>query len=246
MFDLTELTDRKAQEIGSIIRRFGLGADSVEAVAQRIVRYLYDHCVNAAGQRQVALVRVFKSHPYRLLPAELRTYIDGLPTSAGLSQAEKDEIRCLTLLASAGVEPAWNDRRLSARYRAVPLVNERGLERLRMVSQLINQFGLSTDAVLRPDPSLFTDTRHKNFNVFFVPTARDSPYIPAQADFVIPYGIQTVLGIGAMMPDGDFVTVILFLQVNLTRAIAESCRYLMVALQLAMVPLHRRVFSGTP
>jgi hypothetical protein len=243
MFDLTELTDRKAQEIAAAMRRFGLGADSLEAVAQRIVRYLYDHCVSATGQRQIGLVRVFKSHPYRLLPDELRTYVDGLPTSLGLAATEKDAMRCLALLATAGAEPAWNDRRLSARYRAVPLINERGLERLRMVSQLIDQFGLSADAVLRPDPSLFTDSRRKNFNVFFVPTALGSPYIPAQADFVIPYGIQTVLGIGAMMPDGDFVTVILFLQVILTRAIAESFKYLMVAVQLAMIPLHRRVFG---
>ena len=49
------------------------------------------------------------------------------------------------------------------------------------------------NAVIRPDPSLLADLEKKEYNTFHVPEAVGSPYIPAQNDFVIPHGVQSVL-----------------------------------------------------
>ena len=79
-----------------------------------------------------------------------------------------------------------------------------------MVAQLIHQFGLPTASVLAPDPAIMLDLEQRTFNVFHVQQALGSPFIPAQANFVVPYGIASVLGFGGVLPAGDLVAVLLF------------------------------------
>jgi hypothetical protein len=69
----------------------------------------------------------------------------------------------------------------------------------------------------------------RNYNVFHVEEALGSPYIPAQKEFVVPYGIRSIVGFGGVVRN-DLFAVILFSRVKIARASAE--RFRSVALEL--------------
>jgi hypothetical protein len=105
-----------------------------------------------------------------------------------------------------------------------------------MISQLIIQFGLEVSALIQPDPALLVDLEQRTYNVFHVPDAVGSPHIPAQQGFVIPFGIQSALGFGGMLPTGDLFAVILFSKVHVPRATAEMFKTLALSVKVAVVP----------
>jgi hypothetical protein len=155
-------------------------------------------------------------------------------------------LRCLTLVATAGDEPAWNSRHLSRSHRAIPLSSEEAVAQAPMVSQLIVQLGVSVSSVLRPDPKLFMDVGDKAQNVFYVPRALGSPYIVAQQDFVIPYGIESVIGFGGLLASGDLVTAILFSRVPISAATADHFKVVGLNFKVAMLPFVRKPLFDAP
>jgi hypothetical protein len=116
-----------------------------------------------------------------------------------------------------------------------------------MILQLIQQFGLDVNSVIQPVPTLITKEPHKAFNVFYVPEAPGSPYIPAQKQFVIPYQIQSVLGFGGLLSSGDLFAVILFSKVSIPLETARRFRWLSAYVRIAMESFDREnVFSKNP
>jgi hypothetical protein len=105
-----------------------------------------------------------------------------------------------------------------------------------MIAQLIRQLGLEVGSVLQPDPAVVADLQQRTFNVFHVPDATGSPYVPAQDDFVIRFGVRSVLGFGGVLPRGDLFAVILFARVPLPRETAELFKPLALSAKLAILP----------
>jgi hypothetical protein len=71
-----------------------------------------------------------------------------------------------------------------------------------------------------------------------------SPYVPAQREFVIPYGVKSVVGFGGLLPTGDLFAVILFTRVDVPRESAELFKTLALSTKLAMVSVEQaRVFA---
>jgi hypothetical protein len=91
---------------------------------------------------------------------------------------------------------------------------------------LIKEFGLEIGSVLKPSPELVRDLAGKRHGVFHVETALGSPYIPAQEEFVARFGIQSVLGFGGLLINGDLFAVILFTTVSVSQATADRFRTL--------------------
>jgi hypothetical protein len=103
-------------ELSARLRTSSADVGSMEEAAQRVVRLLYDSIVVAAsGERACALVRFYKTHPLNALPFDLQEFA---------RNAQKAELEpnttCLTLLATVGDEPEWNDRRRSRNHQAIP------------------------------------------------------------------------------------------------------------------------------
>ena len=175
MFDLSRFSLSDMIACGTALRQLGQDERSMEEVADRIVRYLYDHLVDGrTGERACALVRFFKTHPYGGLDEDLRRFARemlGRPP-------ESPAMKCLTLLATAGDRPEWNHRERSRKHQAIPLPSEEGLHQAPMIAQLIRQFELEAGAILRPDPDVLLDLEQRTYNVFHVPrraAARPSP-----------------------------------------------------------------------
>jgi hypothetical protein len=113
-----------------------------------------------------------------------------------------------------------------------------------MIAQLVRQLGLEVAAVLRPDAHLIIDLEQRTFNVFYVEEALDSPFIPAQQQFVVPYKIRSVLGFGGILPTGDLFAVILFSHATIPPKTAELFKPLALSVKLALLSFaNGRVFS---
>jgi hypothetical protein len=205
----------------------------MEEVATRIVRHLYGTLTGGPpGERACVLVRFFKTHAYGMLDPELRATADALMES----KSPSGEMKCLTLLATCGEQPEWNERRRSVGHRAIPLPSKRAIARVPMIARLIKQLGLEESEITHPQPALMMDAEQRTYNVFYVPEARGSPYIPAQADFVAPVGIRSVLGFGGLLPPGDLFAVILFSRVSIPRQTSELFKPLALSAKVAVLP----------
>lgn len=238
MFDLRTFNLRDMSKLGSTLRRLGDGTETMEEVADRVVRTLYENLGDATGVRSCALVRFFKTHPYSALDAGLRDFADGM-----LPDGPKPGLRCLTLLATAGDEIAWNSREKSVAHRAIPLVGPESLSNAPMISSLLQQLGVGLETFLHSESGLMVEAEQSSFNVFYVPDARQSDHIPAQEEFVHPAGVRSVLGFGGMLPRGDIFAVILFSKVPIPRETAEMFRTLALNVKTAVLPFDGAVFS---
>lgn len=239
MYSLTRFTLRDMTECGAALRRLGVGARGMEDAANRVVRYLYD-CLGDEDGRDCVLVRFFVTTPFIDLEPELQEFARGLLGG----EEPRPEMKCLTLLASVGDEPAWNSRSSSASHKALPLASEPSIARSPMIARLITQFGIEVASILAPDRDFVVDAEQHNFNVFHVPEALGSPYIPAQRDFVVPYGVQSVLGFGGVLPTGDLFVTILFSRRHIPRQTADMFKTLALNVKLAILPFAgARVFT---
>lgn len=238
-FSLSDLVQCRAA-----VRRAGEGAGSMEEAAQAVVRYLRDHLVDKdTGEPACPLVRFYKTHRYDDLPVELQ---DTARTTAGNRRVAPD-VNCLTLLASAGDVDEWNDRRRSRHHQVVPLGSDKALEELPMVHQLVIQLGLEPRDVVEPAPELFADLDQRSYDVFYVPDAVGSASVPAQDDFVLPFGIRSVLGFGGVLPSGALVAAIMFSRTSISAETAELFRTMAVSIKLAVLPFaYGPVFTREP
>jgi hypothetical protein len=213
---------------GDVIRGLGNGAGSMEAAAQRVAEYLYGELEGAA------LVRLYKTHPFGELPADLRAFVgDGVGA----------DVRCLTLLGTAGDAEAWNDRRSSQGHKAIALPSEQVVEQLPMVMQLITQLGIDVADVVRPDPRAVRELAQRTYDVFHVADAASSPYVPAK-DFVRDHGIRSALGFGGMLYTGDFYAVVLFSKADVSADTAQMLKILSLPVRVPLLANLRRVFSA--
>jgi len=205
----------------------------MEEAATAVVRFLYDNLDDGAGRRACALVRFYKTHLMGSLPPDLAEF-----ARATAGAEVTPQTRCLTLLATVGDEPEWNDRRLSRGHRAIPLQSAEAIHRMPMILQLVQQLGFDPKHVAAPNTELLVDTTERTFNVFYVPQALGSPYIPAQ-DFVEKHGIASVLGFGGLLPPGELFAVILFSREPIAADTAELFKPLSLSARMAVLP-----FSG--
>lgn len=220
------------------LRHAAAGAESMEDAAKRVCRFLYSEfgAMSAAagageqfGGGDCALVRLYKTHPYARLEPSLRRFAD---KALGTTKAPP-AMRCLTLLASAGDEPEWNDRATSRGHRAIPLPSPRIVEQAPMVAQLIRQFGLDLADVVSPSAEFVREMAGRSYGVFHVENAVGSPFIPAQ-DFVERYGIRSVIGFGGALRSADIFATIMFTRVEITREVAERFRTIALDVKSAL------------
>ena len=219
------------------LRALGDDADDMSEVAERTVRFLRDSLVTHDGDPACALVRFYKTHPLHGLTADLQAFANGIHGGP-----LDNDVRCLTLLGTAGSEPSWNDPANSKSHRAVPLSGRTALEQSPMVASLVGDLGIDVDFVVRPDPAQIVERHHQDYGVFHVPRASGSAAVPAQ-DFVDKYGIESVVGLGGVLPSGDLFAVILFSTVPVSAEVADMLRSLALAVKAAIVRLTFTVFS---
>lgn len=243
--DLTHFSLRDMAECGAGLRTLGRNATDLHGAMQEIARYLV-HRFRTPGSTdsQCILVRGFSTRPFSHLDATERALAE-----AALGRAPRSPgMKCLSLMGSAGLLPTWNDRTNSRRYRAIPLISEQFVGQFPMFSQLLKQFGVKIQPTLRPDSDLLVDWEERTHNVFYVPDAVDSPFVPVQRDFVLKYGVHSVLGFGGVLPSRELFAFILFSKARIPPSTADHFRTLALAVKLSLIPhdLRREDATAAP
>lgn len=233
--DIANFTVGGMLRAGVAIRRVVRGAGSLEEAADRVVRFFYDGCVDpGSGGRTTVLVRFYKTHPYVDLPVDLKQFAE-----RNLAGAEPTaDMRCLTLLATAGDEPSWMSRRLSQGHQAIPLPSADIVRRAPMIARLIEELGFDIDSVIRGNVQSDRAGDAKTYDVFHVQDAVGSPSIPAQAEFVVPYGVASVLGFGGLLRTGELFAIILFSRVPVPETSASRFRAIALDIRSALYALN--------
>ncbi|GAC1657700.1 MAG: hypothetical protein NVS9B1_16110 [Candidatus Dormibacteraceae bacterium] len=244
-FDLARFSAGDMVLCGSGLRRAAAGADSLEAGAAGIVRYLYESLrEREGGLPDLVLTRFYRTVDYSRLSPDLQRFAE-----ASLRQEPaRPDMKCLTLMASAGVRPEWNSRHSSVGHRAIPLPSSEAVARLPMVARLIHQLGLTVaDLVGESAAAVVTGPADgAGGGTFYIEEAQGSPFVPAQADFVVPYGVRSVVGFGGALTSGDLYAVILFTRRHIPRSTADLFGYLGSDIRMAIAPLLRRPLFAAP
>jgi hypothetical protein len=231
--DLTQFGLTEMLRCSREVHRAASGAPTMESCARKICRTLYNELRGPDGERACALVRCYKTHRFDGLPPELRAFARRASAEARLPART---MKCLTLLGSAGSEPQWNARTSSKGHQAIPLPSPRIVERAPMIAKLIEDFGLELSDVISPTPEVVKNLEGKTYGVFHVETALGSPSIPAQAEFVSRYGIQSVVGFGGSLASGDLFAIILFSRVTVSASAADRFRTLALDVKTLFFP----------
>jgi len=240
MFYLESFAFPEMIELGSALQEAGRGAANMQEVANLLVRCLYDSLLSKeTGQKACVLVRLFKTQRYGELSEDLQLFARNL---LGGAQAAP-EMKCLVLLATAGLWPEWNAPGCSKGHQAIPLPSEEVIAKLPMISQLLGQMGVKTNALLAGDPDLMLDLEENSLGVFHVPQAQGSPHVPAQ-EFVVRNGVKSVLGFGGPLTSGDVFSVILFSNTHIPRQTAGLFKTLGLIMRLAINPFARHAVGA--
>ena len=204
--DVTDFTVGAMLRAGIAIRRAVRTAETLEDAADIITRYLYDHCVTGTGQRSCALVRFYKTHRYGELEPELQqfaeTQLDNAPAAP--------DMRCLTLLGTAGDEPDWNSRHASKAHRTIALPSADSVRAAPMIIRLLEELGVDIESLMSSAEPRVRGSDPRTYDVFHVERALGNPHIPAQREFVERYAIESVVGFGGLLRSGELFAVILF------------------------------------
>jgi len=235
IYDLEKFRMRDMIDAGRRLRLLS-HCVSMETMARAIVDLLYENLRlggDVNGPPACVLVRCFKTHPFGDLPLNLQEramfQMHGVVAEA--------DMQCLTLLASRGLESAWNDRNGSKRHQAIPLPSADIVQQAPMIHELILQLGMNVEEILEPT-LLHRTTPRRTFNVFHVQDAQGSRMVPDQERFVQRYGVKSVLGFGGLLPSGELFAVILFGRVSITPQTAMLFRTLALGIKLALLPFH--------
>ena len=231
---LNTLTSAQASEMGSEFAGLGAGAQTMERAANSIVRHLYDSLVDETGARSLALARFYKTHPYSELDSDLQEFARGILGGP----PESENVNCLTMLATIGENPDWTDRLKSQGHRAIPFANSEMVASIPMISRLLSQFGMDVQHALR-DRSQNKELADMRYGVFHVREAQGSQYIPAQDEFIVRYGVKSVVAFGGVLSSGDLFVIIMFSKTPISDDVARSFETLGPKLKEAIEP-----FSG--
>ncbi|KGP63890.1 hypothetical protein EP47_07060 [Legionella norrlandica] len=218
--ELTNLTEDNIERAVELVFTQENNFNSVEEAYQKLARVFYENFGSSLNKSEVVLSRVYHSFDFQVLPQELQSI-----TKEIWGEQVKDTSKILVLMGTYGQEEAWRDRKQSKGHKAI-LLSKETLERIPMVARLIQQIGFDIGLLLGHEEGIDYEGIAGTFGVFYVSSAQGSPYIPAQ-DFVEQYKVQSVIGTGVMLPQGDISVYLAFTRVPIKSEVAANIAPLM-------------------
>ena len=241
MFDLTKFSLQDMSEVGDALQQLELKAKNIDELSDMMVQYFFDNLVDTqTGEKSSVLVRFFMTYPYSSLDTELRQKSDKMLGGQLVDQ----DMKCLKLLATAGVHPEWNLTIDSKGHQVIPLQNEEMVKKFfYMIYEFIDQMGMDISNVLNPDTKLSSELEERIFNVYHVPEALGNPHIPAQEEFVVPFGVKSLMGFGGMLPTGNLFILLIFSKTKIPRNTASLFKNIALNVRMAVLPfVNEKIF----
>lgn len=155
-----------------------------DQAAQATVERIHQTFRTEDGATIFALVRIFRF-----------SRADQVPSAWQVSAQPTDVL--LSLAGSYGDEPAWCHPDQSQHHKVVPL----STHATPMMHEAFRQLGIQPQLGVPGEP--VQQIMSADLRRFYVPEALDSPFIPDQEQFVKPYGIRSVVGVGSQFVSGS-------------------------------------------
>lgn len=187
-----------------LLNTYRMSLGSFEEAAQACTEKLYHTFTDAQSKPQFALVRI-----YRLFN------VDELMNLQEVVSPEIDQ--WMVLMGTYGHERAWCDRHQSQGHKALPVTDRRSP----MLAAAFKQLGLE-ESTGNGTGELNLQRASFMTRYFYVAQAKDSPHVPAQSEFVDPYGIQSVIGIGSRFVSHSAYLLLAFSTVPMTQEAAKN------------------------
>jgi hypothetical protein len=236
-FDLEHLTDADAADLARLLESAAAGASGRQDAAEHVVETIFQSFhIAETEDPSCVLVRCFQTSTYAHMPLHYRDAADQLLDAVPANPGALEQMRCLALLATRGIRQVWNDVLTSVGHQAIPLPSVEVVRKAPMIARLMDQLGVSIERIVAPpdSPDFLIDTP-SDFRIFHIPDALGSPFIPAQSNFVEPFGVRSVVGMGGVLPGGDLLAVVLFTRVPISQAVAFRFSTVASALRRALI-----------
>ncbi|MBF0135762.1 MAG: EAL domain-containing protein [Magnetococcus sp. DMHC-1] len=236
-FNLKNMGLMEIGHMDQAVNKFARECRDAGEFANTLVQFFFDQLIDDQSQeRSCVLARFFMTRQYAHLDEHVQEIVN-----RSLAVATPDpHMKCLTLLATRGLRPAWNDPAASLNHLVIPFIDKEFITNIPMISQLLKQIGLDIDVILNPDPELLVDLGQQSFGVFFVRNALGSQYIPAQKEFVEPMQVKSVLGFGGILPDGNLFAIILFSRTEIPIETTKLFRVITLNIKVGLFAIANR------
>ena len=194
---IDRIDDDGLDEFWSQVKPRVAGAHCVAEAASHLIDALYTRFTSS-----LVLARAFGTIEAQRLPLEERPFIERSVARLDSNDDVDATTQILTLLASRGIEEAWNDRKRSRDHRAIPLISKQQIAKSPMISRLLEEIGFTAE--WRESNEGFAMKTFSNVSgIFYVADAaralddQGRNVIPA-TDFVQKYAVATVFGFGGL------------------------------------------------
>jgi len=226
-YRLNEFSLSDMMDCGAAVRNLSSHHATERSFANGLVRLIYEKFRDPNGNSEFALVRMFRIEFFQDLEPALQDYVRSMMPTV------EAETSCLVLAGTIGKQSTWCDVAKSAGHQAIPLPSAEAVRRLPMIAQLLRQLGIDVGSATIHRPGVVK--RDSKRGVFHVPDAKGSSTIPAQEEFVIPNGIQSVVGFGDILPDGKMFAVIGFATTEISVDVANLMSHLAYSAKIALL-----------
>jgi signal transduction histidine kinase len=222
------------------------GLTCFEELAQRLCQGLYQRYPD-----EIALVRCYVTVPLSELPSTNAQIVRDLALTHDVALELHDDTPVISLVGTAGRDPAWNDRRRSRGHQALPMVSASFIETIPMMARLMRSISGDLGWIDEFEQPHVIERLGTLSGTFYVADAatevdgRGRAVIPA-TEFVERHGVVSVLGTGGGFSTGQIVTLVIFCTRAIPRAVAEGLRDPMLRWKARAAPLLARVFHESP
>jgi hypothetical protein len=181
-------------------------ASSVEKAAQSFVEDLVQTFPS------IVLARLFLVIPLAQVPLAEQARAQSVAAGDPRLTAKT---RVLSLLGTAGLEPAWCDRARSVGHLAIPLLSRKFVLGAPMIAKLLADLDVNLSSLDEGGAFVTREMLGGINKTFFVPDARETRdgsarHVIAAQDFVERYGVRSVFGMGGAYFDGTLAVTIAF------------------------------------
>ncbi|MBI4817545.1 MAG: hypothetical protein HY791_14890 [Deltaproteobacteria bacterium] len=179
-------------------------------VARALVDAVYEGL-----EESLVLARAFLTVPYGSLPSRQQSFAAELARTVELLEILTPHTPVHSLVATRGRDPRWNRLDESRGHVAIPLLSEKFVGSIPMMSRLLRDLGLPLSWVQDPGAALERQLLGSEVGCFWIADPRGAvddlgrKIIPAQ-EFVTSHGVESVFAVGGVMFGGAVFTLILF------------------------------------
>ena len=193
--------------------------NTLREAGQRCVRRLHEEF-----EESLVLTRFFATAPFAFLPEREKTFARRLAAGRNMLDALTEDTTVVTLLATRGLKPEWNDPVHSRHHLAIPLLDARFVETIPLIARLLadTTTGAGAPWLEKQSTLALKETVGKMSLLLYVDDARTAlssdgnRIVPAQ-EFVESNGIRTVLALGGSYLNGTTIALLLFTRERLSK-----------------------------